>query len=61
MRKYLKYIILAIVGMTLWGLLKQDIGETKLIMLVGGAFWAVFLWEAWLKDKFKLVLTSRVA
>lgn len=53
MRKYLKYIILVIGCLTIWGLLKRDIGETKLILLVGGGFWAVFLWEAWLKDKFK--------
>ena len=53
MRKYLKYIILAIIAFTIAGEVKRAIGETAFVCLFGGAFWAIFLWEAWLKDKFK--------
>ena len=53
MRKYLKYIILAIIAFTIVGEVKRAIGETAFVCLFGGAFWAIFLWEAWLKDKFK--------
>ena len=52
MRKYIKYVVLAVLLLTVAGEIKRAIGETAFACLIGGGVWAIILWEVWLKNKF---------